>query len=216
MRVTGIERRPGSRSVNVRLDGSVLLKISTEVLSGFGLRAGDELPQTRLKEIREAQRRHSTLASALRLLAYRPRSEAEMRERLARRKAPPALLEAVIARLRELSLLDDGAFARTWVEGRERSSPRSRRLLAAELRAKGVPAAVAERSVAAVDEAEAAYRAARKRAASLGNAAYPDFRRRLGDFLLRRGFDLETAQEAVRRLWEELRGEQPAHEEMGN
>ena len=216
MRITAIEPQPRSRRFTLRLDGVPAIPVSREVLARFGLRAGGEVSDERLREVQEAEAHHAALSSALRLLAYRPRSESELRGRLARAGIAPRVLEAVVARLRELRLLDDAAFAGGWVEARDRMSPRSRRLLAAELRAKGVPPAVAQRSAAFVDEAAAAYRATQKRATALRGAPYADFRRRLGDLLLRRGFDYETAQEAVRRLWRELRGETtPADEDAG-
>jgi regulatory protein len=108
-----------------------------------------------------------------------------------------------MARLKELRLIDDAAFAATWVESRDRASPRSRRLLASELRLKGVTREVAATSSDAVDDADAAYRAGLKRARLLAGKPFEEFRRKVGDLLLRRGFDYETAREAVRRLWDE-------------
>ena len=56
------------------------------------------------------------LDSALRFLSYRPRSEQEVRRRLGRQAWPAEVIEAVVARLRAVGLLDDAAFARLWVE----------------------------------------------------------------------------------------------------
>ncbi|MDO8614732.1 MAG: RecX family transcriptional regulator [Dehalococcoidia bacterium] len=215
MRITAIEEQPRSRRLKLVLDGGCAVPVSREVLARFTLLAGDEITDGRLRELEEAEAHHLALSSALHLLAYRPRSEAELRERLARKGVRPDVLGAAIARLRELSLIDDAAFARTWVEGRERTSPRSRRLLASELRAKGVQAAVAQRSAEMVDEAGAAYRAALKRAAALKSAPYAEFRRKLGDLLMRRGFEYETASAAIGRLREELRGGQGREELRG-
>jgi len=57
--------------------------------------------------------------------------------------------------------------------------------------------------VATVVDDDAAYRAAVRRAPSLAALAYVDFRRRLMDFLLRRGFDHETSSAVTVRIWEE-------------
>jgi regulatory protein len=213
MRITAIDRQPRRRHLDVRIDGGLVLPVSPEVLARFQLRVGEELDQARLDEIADAESRHSALAAALRLLTYRPRSEAELRDRLARRRAPARVIEEVIARLKELSLIDDAAFARTWVDSRQRTSPRGRRLIAAELRSKGLARPVVESSLSGLDEAEAAYRAAARRARSLDSAPYPQFRRRLMDLLLRRGFEAETAGQAVRRLWQERSGDQPEPED---
>jgi regulatory protein len=136
-----------------------------------------------------------------------------MRGALARSRVPAAVLEATLARLRDLGLLDDAEFARSYVEGRDRTSPRSRRLLRSELRARGVDRAALAEPVSEIDEGDAAYRAGEKRARALAQLAYADFRRRLGDYLLRRGFSYETAAATVARVWEELRGERPVEED---
>ena len=204
MRITAIERQPRRRRANVYLDGRFALALSLEVLAQAGLRPGDEVNPAHLEELRQAEAHHAALASALRLLSYRPRSEAELRQRLARRGTPPPIVDETIARLRHSALLDDEAFAHSWVDNRDQTSPRSRRLLAAELRAKGVDTHTMRQSLDALDDDDAAYRAASRRARSLAALSYPDFRRRLGDFLLRRGFGYETARSTVARLWEEL------------
>ena len=81
--------------------------------------------------------------------------------------------------------------------------PVSRRLLAAELRARGVDRQIVEGAAAAIDESEAAYRAAERRAQGLRSLPYPQFRQRIGELLLRRGFGYDVVRETVDRLWKE-------------
>jgi regulatory protein len=157
--------------------------------------------------------RHSPLTTALRLLAYRARSEKELRDALARRGVAEDVREETLARLRGLSLIDDEAFARSWVDSRDRTAPRGRAMIASELSAKGVRRETVERCVSAVDEAQAAYRAGVRRARSLASAPYPEFRRRVGDLLLRRGFEHELARSVVQRLWQETHAGRPPEEE---
>ena len=214
MRVTAIERQPRRRRANVHLDGRPPLTLSLEVLARAGLHPGDEVTEARLDELRQAETRHAALAAALRLLAYRPRSEAELRQRLARRGAPADVVDETVARLRDLTLVDDEAFASSWVESRDQTSPRGRRLLASELLAKGVARQTVQRSLAPVDEYDAAYRAAARRARTLAALPYADFRRRLGDFLLRRGFDYDTVRSTVARLWQEVAAAQAGAEPL--
>ena len=204
MHITAIERKRGSRRVTLRVDHCQTVPLSTEVLALLRLRAGDELTEQRLKEVREAQARHEAISSALRLLSYRQRSERELRDRLARKRVPQPLCDEVIARLRELSLIDDEAFALSYVQARDQTSPRGRRLLAQELRTKGIPRRAIEGPLAGVDESGAAYRAAARRARSLAPQTHADFRRRLGGFLLRRGFDYEVSRATTDRLWREM------------
>jgi regulatory protein len=141
---------------------------------------------------------------ALRFLATRPRSEAEVRRRLARAQLPAEIIDTTVRQLRRLGLVDDEAFAAYWVDQRRAFRPRGARLLRAELRAHGVAADLAAASAAAeTDEIEDAYRAAVKKARQLATADEPTFRTRLTQFLARRGFGWDTIGSTVERCWRE-------------
>jgi regulatory protein len=151
------------------------------------------------------------MESALRLLAYRPRSEQELRERLARKGFEPAVVDRTLDRLRELGYLNDDAFARLWTETEQAFRPKSRWLLTAELRRRGVAQHTAEEATAGLSDEEAAYQAAQRRLRALHGLEYQRFREKLGGFLSRRGFSYEIARRTVDRCWAE-REEAPAKE----
>jgi regulatory protein len=203
MVIVALERVPRKKRLLVRTDVSEPFSVSPDIAARYGLVAGTPLSEARLQEIRQEQAREDAMAAALRIVVYAPRSERELRERLARRGIDSAVVAATVARMKELRLIDDAAFAASWVENRDSSSPRSRRLLAQELRSKGIRQDVASASTEGVDDTRAAYRAGEKRARLLAGRPFEEFRRKVGDLLLRRGFDYETAREAVDRLWQE-------------
>ncbi len=78
------------------------------------------------------------LAAAFRFLEARARSVVEVRRRLTVAGYRPDLIEGAIARLLTIGLLDDEAFARHWVESRDRARPRGEMALKRELRLRGV------------------------------------------------------------------------------
>ena len=78
------------------------------------------------------------LEAAGRFLEARPRSIAEVRRRLGGAGYRVELVEGAIAKLLEFSVLDDEAFARTWVESRDRARPRGERAIRQELIQKGI------------------------------------------------------------------------------
>jgi regulatory protein len=203
VRVTAIDKQRRDRRVSIFLEGRFAIGLSLDVVTRAGLRVGDEVDDERLRELRDAEARADGMAAALRLLSYRHRSETELRQRLARRGTPPAVVDGTLVRLRELGLVDDAAFARAWVERRDSASPRSRRLLHQELLSKGVGSDTSCNLLDGVDEADAALRAATRRAASLRGLPYPEFRRRLGNFLRRRGFDYELIRRTVECQWQQ-------------
>ena len=81
----------------------------------------------------------AVLAAGARFLEARPRSADEVRRRLREAGYRPDLVEGTLVRLAELGYLDDAAFARAWVESRDRARPRGARALRDELRRSGWP-----------------------------------------------------------------------------
>ncbi len=142
--------------------------------------------------------------AAVRYLSYRPRSEAELREKLKQRGFDDASIEAVLTRLKAQGLVDDVAFAEFWKENRESFRPRSQRLTRLELGRKGVAGEIVNQVVGTIDDSGSAYRAALSRAARLSLSDYSAFRRRLGEYLRRRGFGYEVINHTVELVWREL------------
>lgn len=144
--------------------------------------------------------REAAHAAALRLLAARERSAAELRQRLRTKGFDGDIVEVVLERLREAGLQDDRRFADSLVESAVRDRGYSSHAVHAALRRKGVDQELAAQVSAASPEAdeERALAAARKRAAQLASLA-PDVRmRRLVRFLARRGYPEEVCERAAR------------------
>jgi len=140
-----------------------------------------------------------------RFLGTRPRSRWEVEQRLRRAGAADPVVSATLKRLARIGLVDDVAFARWWVEQRDRHAPRGRTALETELRAKRVPAAVIE-TLRAATIADGGLTEEERAAAALerhlrGRPVPDDARavQRLGMFLVRRGFDPATARTVLRR-----------------
>ena len=211
MPVTAIERHARRQKADVFVDGSFALSLSSQVIREQGLEVGSPVDLERIAELHRAELRYKAWQTALRLLSYRPRSEVELRRRLAGKGLPQAIVHWTIERLTALSLVDDQKFVGEWVESRNRASPRSRRMLAHELQLKGINRQLAATATESLSDEEAAYRAAQSRAHRLRNADYTVFQKRLGDFLLRRGFGYELTSRIVKQLWQEL-GNSPSGE----
>ena len=139
-------------------------------------------------------------ASAIRHLARRPRTAAEVLTHL-RRKFPHDIAEQVVADLCERSLIDDAEFARLWTESRLRNKPRSAWLVKRELMSKGVAGDIADAAVEDCDDSESAYRAASTYSRRLDRADYETFHRRLYGYMGRRGFSASISRSVISNLW---------------
>jgi regulatory protein len=152
------------------------------------------------------------MGAALRYLESRGRSTAEVRSRLVMHGYRPDLVESCLARLTELDMLDDDAFARQWVESRDRARPRGERALRSELRQKGVDgltidSVLEDRADTGEDpdrvgaDEDAARRLLLKNARALERIADPRARRQRAYALLaRNGFDSQLASELARTI----------------
>ncbi len=206
-KITGLKTGKGrEKRVNVFLNGKPALDLLAEVALKEGLEVGQELSESRLEALARLDRYQRCLNTAIRYLGYRPRSESEIRQRLLKRGFDSEGTEKALARLKEQGLVDDAAFARFWKDNRESFSPRSRRLTRLELRRKGLPGDIIESVISEIDESDSAYRAAMGKARHLPLTDYQLFRRRLGAYLGRRGFDYDIINETVTRIWKERDG----------
>jgi regulatory protein len=113
-------------------------------------------------------------------------------------------IETIVERLERAGLIDDMAFAQFWVENRVRFRPKGPRALRYELRRKGIRDEVIDRALEPVDAPAGAYQAAAKKARQLHKVDSTTFRRKIIEYLARRGFDYEVAREVAERHWTEL------------
>lgn len=151
------------------------------------------------------------MEAAAAFLAVRPRSVEETRRRLRHHGYPQPLIDSVLHRLVEMGYLDDEAFARSWVESRDRARPRGESALRRELAVKGVgretvAGILEERRSADPEDAPehgSADRAAaeqlidRRRAALMRELDPRKRRQKAYALLARNGFDPETCREVA-------------------
>lgn len=169
------------------------------------------------------------LEAAARFLEVRSRSVAEVRRRLTGAGYRAELVEDAITRLLDLGLLDDEAFARAWVESRDRARPRGERAIRQELGLKGVDRptidlVLAERREAAAGmpsddgvvvsaDFVAAERLLARNARSLARVADPRQRRQRAYALLaRNGFNPDVCRTVAAAIDVDEPGELPADE----
>ena len=150
------------------------------------------------------QLRARTFQRAGKLLAAKARSVAELRERLLERCSDKAVVETVIARLREYGYLDDGRYAVSYASSKVRQSPVGRRRLEQSLALKKVERSVADEALdqvfAETPEEELIDRAIEKRVRLRGRPKTRAEAKSLFDHLLRQGFPFELVGDKVRAI----------------
>jgi len=205
-----VAQAQSSQRVNIFVDGEFALGISLSTLAAEGLFVGQALDEAGWARLEVAAQAEQAMRAAMRLIDARPRSAAELRQRLRRKEFPPEVAEQAVARLGELGLVDDAAFSRMLIESRQSFRLRGQIAIRDELRRKGVSRDVVDSALADADDPEAEQERAMAvaRNALRRYADAPDrltFQRRLGGLLQRRGFSLNLIRPILGTLWEELR-----------
>jgi len=149
--------------------------------------------------------RRKTFDRAVKLLAAKPRSVAELRERLLRGKnTNEEIVETVISRLREYGYLNDERFAFGYASYKVKQRLVGRRRLERDLKLKKVESAVANEALemvyAATPEEQLIDQAIAKRLRIRGKPKNRAETKSLFDHLLRQGFEFELVSEKIRSL----------------
>jgi regulatory protein len=150
-------------------------------------------------------------------LTGQARSRQELADRLARRNVPDEVAGRLLDRFEEVGLVDDEAFARSWIDSRQRTRGLARRALADELRRKGVADETAREVLAEVDPADeerTARELVRKKLRSLRGVDDAVAARRLAGLLARKGYPAGLAYAVVKDELAEAGRETPSESEV--
>jgi regulatory protein len=176
--------------VSLFIDGEFRLGLPRIVVAERNIYVGQHLSDAEIQELEKIDEISRATNQAVRLLSFRPRSRRELETRLKKNGYGSEAIAAAIERMVELGYIDDVDFASYWVENRQQHRPRGRRLLASELRSKGVPPDIVDQAIeeAEIDEYAQALELAVRRAERLRGLDRETWRRRLAGFLQRRGY----------------------------
>jgi regulatory protein len=146
-----------------------------------------------------------TFARAVKLLAAKPRSVAELRERLLLGKnTNPEVVETVIARLREYGYLNDERLAFSYASYKVKQKPLGRRRLERDLKFKKIDSGIANEALemvfAETPEEQLIDQAIAKRIRIRGKPKNRTEAKSLFEHLLRQGFEFELVSDKVRSL----------------
>lgn len=156
-------------------------------------------------------------AIALRQLTLAPRTRAQLAEAMMRRGVPEDVAERVLDRFQDVQLIDDGEFARQWVQTRHAGRGLARRALSHELRQRGVDDQTLREAVEVIgdeDELEVARELVRRRWPTMRGDDPARRARRLAGMLARKGYGAAVAYRAVRDVTNEHGEPEPVSEEV--
>ena len=162
---------------------------------------GDE--SVEIKDPEKARKR--TMERAVRLLAAKPRSIGELRERLLEKNwTNREIVESVLSKLEEYKFVDDEQFAHDFAASKLRQKPVGKRRLQQTLQQKQLAKETVEQALEQVyeetPEADLIAEAIKKRIRLKGLPADRDETKKFYDYLMRQGFSYNLISEKMREI----------------
>lgn len=201
--ITALEVRGGQgERVAVSVGNAYTFEIAADLVRRHGLAEGDEISVETQRRLLIADEIDEAKETALNYLSYKPRTTGEVKRRLRRDEFREEVIDEVVYQLEEQDYLDDRTYARLFAEERFSSKGYGPYRVQQDLRKRGVSEPIIDQVIDEIFDAdemrEEALRRAEKRWSRLSNEE--DFRKRrkkLYDFLARRGFPFEIVREVV-------------------
>lgn len=166
---------------------------------------GEDEEEKKPRVINPERARQKTFDRAVNLLAFKPRSIAELRERLLEKEwTTPEIVESVLDKLKEYNYLNDEQFARSVAASQIRQKPIGRRVLKQKLAHKKLDKetveAALETAFEETPEDEIIDRAIEKRIRIKGIPETREDSKKFYDFLLRQGFSYDLVSNKMREI----------------
>lgn len=202
------QKKKSSR-YNIFLDGHFAFGIEAESLIKHKLKIGLNLTQEKIKEIVKEDKLGNLVNKSLNFLSYRPRSQKEVEDYLAKKIATleevkfsqakgSSLILEVIAKLKKYKYINDYDFAKWWLNSRLKSNPKGPRLIEMELRNKNIDKQIIERVMSNLSNPKSlALKSLQKKLPRLQKLPIVEFKKKVYMHLASRGFEPETIQETI-------------------
>ncbi len=139
MKITDIKQQEKLKGrYSIFVDEKYAFSLSDTALLDAKITIGQEVNEEQLIAYKQLSADDKIYNQVLRYIAIRVRSEWEISTYLKRKGVGPEVAEQIFAKLQAISMIDDRAFARSWVGNRRLLKPTSKRRLQLELRQKHI------------------------------------------------------------------------------
>ena len=213
MQVTSVEpQRKRKDRLNIFLNGSYAFSLDTGTVLKNNIKKGRELSQKEIELLLRENETSKLINLSLNYLSYRPRSQKEITDYLAKKIAQfenikfnqakeSELIEECIRKLTKYKYIDDVEFAKWWAESRSRSNPKGTRLIKLELLRKGIARDIIDEILEKnLNQKELALKAIQKKLKIWKNLPSVEFKNKAYRYLASRGFDYDQINETVAQL----------------
>jgi len=210
MVITAItQQKKDETRYNVFIDGEYAFALPMQDILYFKLKAGKEVPEETVEYIRESLIYIKAQDLALHFIGYKMRTVKEIRMKLSEKEFSEDVIERVIVFLEKYGYADDREYCRKYIKEKLRMKPKSGYALKIELKQRGVSSRIIDEVMleTEMDEEGDAFRWLERKSRGNWPPADEKQKKKLYDFLLRKGYSYDIIGEAFRQMNESYGGE---------
>lgn len=201
MEITAITEQVKDKTrCNIEVDGRFFCGMKLETVMQNRLKVGMAVTAEALSAMQTESEKQTALDKALSHISASMKTEREVRDFLKKKGYLQEVTEYVIGKMKEHRFLDDRAYALSYAQSL--SSRKGKRLIAAELRRKGVKEEDIEEALSAVEGEEESAKAILEKYLR-GKELDQKTLHRAYAYLLGKGFDYDAARSALSALGED-------------
>ncbi len=204
-KITLHKKRKGRYHIYIQQDGSeqYAFTLNEDVLVKHALQKGSSLSQEQMIAIKKDEEKSKAFNRALHYLSYRMRTVKEMNGYLYDQEITDEEKDEILQRLLEMNLLDDAAFAESYVRTKKNTQKKGPLKISVELKEKGV----AEKAIQGAlkqytdgEQLEHAIEWGEKKQRSYKSDSIQKKKQKLIQFLMQKGFSQSVAVEALKEI----------------
>ena len=210
MLVTAItQQKKDQTRYNVFIDGEYAFALPMQDILYFKLKEGREVPEETVEYIQNSLIYIKAQDTALHYIGYKMRTVKEIRIKLAEKEFSEEVIEKVITFLEKYGYADDREYCRKYIREKLRMKPKSGYALKIELKQRGISSRIIDEVMAQteVDEEGDAFRWLERKSRGIWPPQDDKQKKKLYDFLLRKGYSYDIIGEAFRQMDEAYGGE---------
>ncbi|WP_058485406.1 RecX family transcriptional regulator [Defluviitalea phaphyphila] len=200
MKITKIEKQKNNKNRwSIFIDGEFSFGVDAEELYMFKLYEGKNINKKELIQIIKEKDYNKAKNIALNFLSYRPRSEKEIRNKLASKEYDEAIIEKVIDFLKKYDYVNDEKFAINYVKYYTHTKILGKKKIEYDLKQKGIKQKIIENVLNNIelDELNNALKLIEKKCPLKENIDQKK-KQKIYQFLLRKGFSYDVIKKAFK------------------
>lgn len=205
MKISSIQKK-GKSNIEITFEDDKKLLLNYEIFLKFALNLNSELTHDEAEKIILENKKYLLKQSALRYLARRPHSKNELKVKLLQKKFDNNLIHEILTELESKNYLNDLDFAQSFVEEKIKNKKIGRNKLRTELIRKGISAEIIQQvlnqNICDEEEIKLGTEIAQKKFERLLKHNFDEkkIKSRIFNFLISKGYDIETARQIVSQL----------------